>query len=188
MTSRRVCETSAILNKDYTFWSSIIFLLLMKWLLGSNTDCNTPLVQTRKYSFGSNHSLCYVHLLFPQINKVYLGNDSQGRGRGIFVEEIEVHCADEDPVIFPCRCWLAEDEGDGKTARILVPGETIQPQLDSKPNLWDTSVICKGQVPFYSNIGSVEWQGKETPRFSAFVKWAVTRKNVFRVMWIQFQK
>lgn len=66
-----------------------------------------------------------------KINKVYLGNDSQGRGRGIFVEEIEVHCADEDPVIFPCRCWLAEDEGDGKTARILVPGETIQPQLDS---------------------------------------------------------
>ena len=80
------------------------------------------------------HCVTFI-LLFPQINKVYLGNDSQGRGRGIFVEEIEVHCADEDPVIFPCRCWLAEDEGDGKTARILVPGETIQPQLDSKPNL-----------------------------------------------------
>ena len=80
------------------------------------------------------HCVTFI-LLFPQINKVYLGNDSQGRGCGIFVEEIEVHCADEDPVIFPCRCWLAEDEGDGKTARILVPGETIQPQLDSKPNL-----------------------------------------------------
>lgn len=71
-------------------------------------------------------------LLHTQINKVFLGNDSHGRGRGIFVEEIEVQCADEDPVIFPCRCWLAEDEGDGKTARVLVPGETIQPQLDSK--------------------------------------------------------
>lgn len=71
-------------------------------------------------------------LLFTQINKVYLGNDSHGRGRGIFVEEIEVQCADEEPVLFPCRCWLAEDEGDGKTARVLVPGETIQPQLDSK--------------------------------------------------------
>lgn len=80
------------------------------------------------------HCVTFI-LLFPQINKVYLGNDSQGRGCGIFVEEIEVHCADEDAVIFPCRCWLAEDEGDGKTARILVPGETIQPQLDSKPNL-----------------------------------------------------
>ncbi|XP_078368600.1 lipoxygenase homology domain-containing protein 1-like isoform X2 [Oculina patagonica] len=66
-----------------------------------------------------------------KINKVYLGNDSHGRGRGIFVEEIEVQCADEEPVLFPCRCWLAEDEGDGKTARVLVPGETIQPQLDS---------------------------------------------------------
>ena len=74
-------------------------------------------------------------LSYPQINKVYLGNDSHGRGRGVFVEEIEVQCADEEPVIFPCRCWLAEDEGDGKTARVLVPGETIQPQLDSKKNL-----------------------------------------------------
>ena len=48
------------------------------------------------------------------------------------MEEIEIQCLDEDPVIFPCRCWLAEDEGDGKTARVLVPGETIQPQLGSK--------------------------------------------------------
>ena len=48
------------------------------------------------------------------------------------MEEIEIQCVDEDPVIFPCRCWLAEDEGDGKTARVLVPGETIQPQLGSK--------------------------------------------------------
>ena len=53
------------------------------------------------------------------------------------MEEIEVQCADEEPVIFPCRCWLAEDEGDGKTARVLVPGETIQPQLDSKENNTD---------------------------------------------------
>ena len=71
-------------------------------------------------------------LFHPQINKVFLGNDSHGRGHGIFVEEIEVQSADEDPVIFPCRCWLAEDEGDGKTARVLVPGETNQPQQDSK--------------------------------------------------------
>ena len=63
---------------------------------------------------------------------MFLGNDSHGPGLGVFVEEIEVQCVDEDPVIFPCRCWLAEDEGDGKTARVLVPGETIQPQLGSK--------------------------------------------------------
>ncbi|XP_022806964.1 lipoxygenase homology domain-containing protein 1-like isoform X2 [Stylophora pistillata] len=66
-----------------------------------------------------------------KINKVFLGSDNQGSGRGIYVEEIEVQSTGEDPVIFPCRCWLAEDEGDGKTARVLIPGETIYPQLDS---------------------------------------------------------
>ena len=48
------------------------------------------------------------------------------------MEEVEVLAPGEEPVIFPCRCWLAEDEGDGKTVRVLVPGETVQPQLDSK--------------------------------------------------------
>ena len=79
--------------------------------------------------------LSTVNIYFPwhpQINKVFLGNDSHGRGRGIYVEEIEVQSTGEDPVIFPCSCWLAEDEGDGKTARVLIPGETIHPQLDSK--------------------------------------------------------
>lgn len=85
-------------------------------------------------TYSKGNTIKFV-LLYPQVNKVYLGNDSHGRGRGVFVEEIEVQCADEEPVIFPCRCWLAEDEGDGKTARVLVPGETIQPQLDSKKNL-----------------------------------------------------
>ncbi|XP_058971580.2 lipoxygenase homology domain-containing protein 1 isoform X1 [Pocillopora verrucosa] len=66
-----------------------------------------------------------------KINKVFLGSDAHGSGRGIYVEEIEVQSTGEDPVIFPCRCWLAEDEGDGKTARVLTPGETIHPQLDS---------------------------------------------------------
>lgn len=38
----------------------------------------------------------------------------------------------EEPLVFPSRCWLAEDEGDGLAVRVLKPGETIQPTYDSK--------------------------------------------------------
>ena len=48
------------------------------------------------------------------------------------MEEVEVAAPNEEPVIFPCRCWLAEDEGDGKSSRVLQPGETVQPPYDSK--------------------------------------------------------
>ena len=48
------------------------------------------------------------------------------------MEEIEVAAPNEEAAIFPCRCWLAEDEGDGKTARVLEPGETVSPPYDSE--------------------------------------------------------
>lgn len=48
------------------------------------------------------------------------------------MEEVEVAAPNEEPSIFPCRCWLAEDEGDGKSSRVLQPGETVQPPYDSK--------------------------------------------------------
>ena len=106
-------------------------------------------------------------LLHTQINKVFLGNDSHGRGRGIFVEEIEVQCAGEDPVIFPSRCWLAEDEGDGKTARVLVPGETIQPQLDSKKLVVSIAPIynhwplhCSDRTNLGTERSAYEWNGE----------------------------
>lgn len=35
-------------------------------------------------------------------------------------------------MIFPCRCWLAENEDDGKTSRVIVPGESITQPYDSK--------------------------------------------------------
>ena len=40
--------------------------------------------------------------------------------------------ADVPKVVFPCRCWLAESEDDGKTSRVLAPGESIMQPYDSK--------------------------------------------------------
>ncbi len=67
-----------------------------------------------------------------QVQKVHIGHDSKGRNKGVFVEEIEVTAPDAPKVIFPCRCWLAENEDDGKTARVIVPGESITQPYDSK--------------------------------------------------------
>ena len=86
-------------------------------------------------------------LLAHQVQRVCLGNDTRGRGRGVFVEEIEIAAPNEEPVMFPCRCWLAEDEGDGKTARVLQPGETFQPQYDSKST---KSILSYPYICLYS--------------------------------------
>lgn len=67
-----------------------------------------------------------------QVEKISIGNDSRGPGHGVFVEEIEVAAPSEEAVVFPCRCWLAEDEGDGKSTRVLQPGETVSPPYDSE--------------------------------------------------------
>ena len=48
------------------------------------------------------------------------------------MEEIEVTAPNSPTVIFPCRCWLAENEDDGKTARVLAPGESVTHPYDSK--------------------------------------------------------
>lgn len=71
-------------------------------------------------------------LLSPQVQKVHIGHDSKGRNKGLFVEEIEVTAPEAPKVIFPCRCWLAENEDDGKTARVIEPGESLTQPYDSK--------------------------------------------------------
>lgn len=76
-----------------------------------------------------------------QVQKINIGNESRGPGHGIFVEEIEVAAPNEEAAIFPCKCWLAEDEGDGKTARALEPGETVSPPYDSKYKLLNSSQL-----------------------------------------------
>ena len=62
------------------------------------------------------------------------------------MEEIEVAAPNEEAVIFPCRCWLAEDEGDGKTARDLEPGETVNPPYDSEYILGKHTAILFGKL------------------------------------------
>ena len=70
--------------------------------------------------------------LFLKIQKIHIGHGNRGPGRGLFVEEIEVIAEQGEPVMFPCRCWLAEDKGDGNLDRVLLPGETLEPLPESE--------------------------------------------------------
>ena len=70
--------------------------------------------------------------LFLQVRNISLGQDGLSPNQGVFVEEVEVTAPRGSPVVFPCRCWLAEDEDDGQTTRVLVPGESLTSRYDSK--------------------------------------------------------
>ena len=65
-------------------------------------------------------------LLPMQIEKIRLGQDSRGYGKGLFVENVRVAPVDSEPVTFPCACWLAEDVWDSKTERDLLPGKAVK--------------------------------------------------------------
>lgn len=55
------------------------------------------------------------------MERIRVGHDSHGKGKGIFLDEIEVIPDDEEPMFFPCSCWLAEDFSDGKIEREIYP-------------------------------------------------------------------
>jgi len=79
-----------------------------------------------------------------QIDRLRIGHDSKGDGKGIFVEEVEVAPAEQDRTIFPCYCWLAEGRGDNKMEREILPGQP-RPPRPSKCN-----GDFRGAVPWLS--------------------------------------
>ena len=56
------------------------------------------------------------------MERIRVGHDSRGSGKGIFLDEIEVAPDYESSIFFPCSCWLAEDIGDGRLQREIYPG------------------------------------------------------------------
>ena len=61
-----------------------------------------------------------------------VGHESPGPDKGVFLEELEISAPGEKPVLFPSRCWLAEDVDDGEIERTLLPGETLTFPYESK--------------------------------------------------------
>ena len=53
------------------------------------------------------------HFIF-QIRKIEVGQD---KGKPLFVEEVEICAADQEPVVFPLSSWVDDTEKD------YLPGE-----------------------------------------------------------------
>ena len=72
-----------------------------------------------------------VIVYLSQLSKIRVGHDGRGRGKGSwFLEEFIIIKRDEC-WIFPCKKWLSDTEGDGKTERILLAGMSkIHSQVD----------------------------------------------------------
>ena len=64
--------------------------------------------------------------LLQQIEKIRLGQDSKGYGKGLFIDSVKIVAASGDTVVFPCACWLAEDVWDSQTERELLPGQAVK--------------------------------------------------------------
>ena len=71
-----------------------------------------------------------------QVRNISMGQEGLSPNQGVFVEEVEVTAPEGPSVVFPCRCWLAEDEDDGQTTRVLVPGQSLTSEYDSKHGFW----------------------------------------------------
>ena len=70
---------------------------------------------------------CVIVVAF-QIDRLRIGHDSKGDGKGIFVEEVDVAPAEGDRAMFPCYCWLSEGKGDRKIERDILPGQPRPPR------------------------------------------------------------
>lgn len=112
----------------YLLWRVKLTLMLQP-LYGSNTALHGPL----------------IYRCMLQVRSISLGQDGVTPNQGVFVEEVEITAPKGAPVVFPCRCWLAEDEDDGKTTRVLVPGESLTSRYDSK-NAFVFRTSCDGKI------------------------------------------
>ena len=70
----------------------------------------------------------FLQIFHFKIDRLRIGHDSKGDGKGIFVEEVEVAPAEGERAIFPCYCWLAEGKGDKKMERDILPGQPRPPR------------------------------------------------------------
>ena len=94
-------------------------------------------------------------LVSNQVEKVRVGHDAHGPGLGWYLDELSVTVPSRDEqVVFPCHCWLAEDQGDGKLERELssTQGKSCKNDLSAIP----CEMKHQGIVLEWSQIFSIE--------------------------------
>ncbi|KAL9978718.1 hypothetical protein ACROYT_G016268 [Oculina patagonica] len=88
-----------------------------------------------KFEKGRTYKFTVETVNIGKIDRLRIGHDSKGDGKGIFVEEVEVAPAEGDRAIFPCHCWLTEGKGDRKIERDVLPGQPRPPRPNTSYHL-----------------------------------------------------
>ncbi|XP_031559023.1 lipoxygenase homology domain-containing protein 1-like, partial [Actinia tenebrosa] len=89
-----------------------------------------------------------------KIQRLRIGHDARGPGKGIFVEEVDVLPSDGERATFPCSCWLSEDKADSKIERDVLPGKPKPP----RPNVSYHLAIKTADVPNAGTDANVYFQ------------------------------
>ena len=97
-------------------------------------------------------------VVFFQIERLRIGHDSKGDGKGIFVEEVEVAPGDGDRAIFPCYCWLTEGRGDKKIERDILPGQPRPP----RPSECNFNSTTQQNTPIHQNPKTAACKNRKT--------------------------
>jgi hypothetical protein len=115
---------------------------------GKHGDVSSGQIVLKGGRFERNHSdklqVVVPHLIAP-ITKLIVGHDNSGPSPGWFLNRVEVECASVGlKQVFPCDRWLARDEDDGKTERVLKEASSLRDVRKSK-TLWQVSVFTSNK-------------------------------------------
>jgi lipoxygenase homology domain-containing protein 1 len=65
--------------------------------------------------------------MLSPLSEILIGHDNTGAGPGWFLDKIEIECHSIGlKQVFPCKKWLAKDEGDGRIERILKENTSLR--------------------------------------------------------------
>lgn len=107
-----------------------------------------------KFEKGRMYKFTVETVNIGKIEKLRIGHDSKGEGKGIFVEEVEVAPAEADRALFPCYCWLSEGKGDRNLERDILPGQPRPP----RPNTSYHLAVKTGEMAMAGTDANVYFQ------------------------------
>ncbi len=110
---------------------------------GRHGDESSGRIMLKGGKFDRNHS-DKLHVMSPlmlsPVNKLIVGHDNTGANPGWFLSRVDVECASAGmKQVFPCERWLARDEDDGKTERVLKENTSLREMHEAK-SVWEVSV------------------------------------------------
>ncbi|KAL3869892.1 hypothetical protein ACJMK2_042519 [Sinanodonta woodiana] len=124
--------------------------LIGQW--GSSSQRSLAVSNNKKmFRIGQVDDFCITCVDLGSIQKVLIGHNTTGRGRGWYCEVVKVKLAEQWEKIFPCRRWLDTGCDDRQLvtqlsplSELLMGVSTGQKYLSNKDGLWNYHITSAG--------------------------------------------